>query len=221
MIKPILWIEGIIGAGKTELTKILCTELNYEGFYEPVDYNPYLKLFYTDMKKWAFPMQMLLLHKRYAMQKAAAYLSYVDGGPGGYIIDRGLPGDRVFAKLLHKQGYIEDMDWETYQLAYNIMHQSLVPPTLLIFMDVNPNVAHQRARQRARDQESPIGSEEFRRYLWDLDYEYRILVDLIEEGAHHWSRGMKVLRISWDDMDIEDLDRPVINNLVSKIEGYL
>ncbi len=49
MTKPVIWVEGIIGAGKTALTKILARELNYEGLYEPVDNNPYLKMFYADM----------------------------------------------------------------------------------------------------------------------------------------------------------------------------
>jgi deoxyadenosine/deoxycytidine kinase len=116
-------MEGIIGAGKTELT-----EMNFEGLYEPVEENPYLKMFYADMSKWAFPMQILLLHKRFALQKRAAYSSYVDGGPEGYIVDRGLPGDRVFAKLLTQQGHIEQIDWETYELAFDgAAHSAVVP----------------------------------------------------------------------------------------------
>ncbi len=195
--------------------------MNYEGLYEPVDNNPYLKMFYEDMSKWAFPMQILLLHKRFAMQKRAAYSAYVDGGPEGYIIDRGLPGDRVFAKLLTKQGYIEEIDWETYELAYSIMHQSLVPPTLLVYLDVSPEMAYQRARQRARDQESPMPDEAFETYLYQLDEEYRHLLEDIYQGRHHWSRGMKILRIPWNHIDIDSPDRRYINSIVAKVEAML
>ncbi|KKN76615.1 hypothetical protein LCGC14_0368120 [marine sediment metagenome] len=221
MIKPIIWVEGIIGAGKTELTKILCNEMNYEGLYEPVDQNPYLKMFYTDMKKWAFPMQILLLHKRFAMQKKAAYSAYIDGGSEGFILDRGLPGDRVFAKLLTQQGHIEPMDWDTYELAYNIMHQSLVPPTLLLYLDVHPDEAYERAKQRARDQESPMPDESFRKYLGDLEREYLLLLEEIYQQRHHWSRGIKILKIPWRNMDINNPDRAEIQALVTKIRAAL
>ena len=44
--KPIIVVEGIIGAGKTTLTQILEKELDLKAFYEPVDANLYLKEFY-------------------------------------------------------------------------------------------------------------------------------------------------------------------------------
>jgi deoxyadenosine/deoxycytidine kinase len=217
MTKPVIWIEGIIGAGKTELTKILCKEMNYEGLYEPVDENPYLKMFYADMSKWAFPMQILLLHKRFALQKRAAYSAYVDGDFEGYIVDRGLPGDRVFAKLLTQQGHIEKLDWETYELAYNIMHQSLVPPTLLLYLDVHPDEAYKRARKRARDEESPMPDDRFRDYLGELEREYLLLLEEIYEQKHPWSRGMKILRIPWRNIDLDNPDPDKIQAIVAKI----
>ncbi|MHA2383690.1 MAG: deoxynucleoside kinase [Candidatus Thorarchaeota archaeon] len=221
MTKPVIWMEGIIGAGKTELTKILCREMNFEGLYEPVEENPYLKMFYADMSKWAFPMQILLLHKRFALQKRAAYSSYVDGGPEGYIVDRGLPGDRVFAKLLTQQGHIEQIDWETYELAFNIMHQSMVPPTLLLYLDVHPDEAYQRARKRARDEESPMLDDAFREYLGELEREYLLLLEEIYEQKHQWARGMKICRIPWRNIDLDNPDPARIQAIVAKIRNAL
>jgi deoxyadenosine/deoxycytidine kinase len=155
------------------------------------------------------------------MQKKAAYSSYVHGGPKGFIIDRGLPGDRVFAKLLTKQGHIEQIDWDTYELAYNIMHQSLVPPSLLLYLDVHPDEAYQRAKQRARDQESPMPDDSFREYLGELEHEYLTLLKEIDEEKHHWSRGMRVLKMSWESMDIDNPDQDKIQALVAKIRRTL
>ncbi len=104
--KPIIWIEGNIGAGKTTLSHILEKELGYRGFYEPVDSNPYLQDFYEDPKRWAFPMQIEMLHRRYAMQQLAAYECTAYSEYHGAIIDRGLPGDRVFAKIHTDEGNI-------------------------------------------------------------------------------------------------------------------
>ncbi|MDN6653842.1 MAG: deoxynucleoside kinase, partial [Lactobacillus sp.] len=39
-------LSGTIGAGKTSLTKMLAQHLDSEAFYESVDDNPILPLFY-------------------------------------------------------------------------------------------------------------------------------------------------------------------------------
>ena len=70
-IKPVLWIEGIIGAGKTTLANQLADALNMRAIHEPVESNPYLGLFYENPKQWAFTMQMHLLAHRYGLQKLA------------------------------------------------------------------------------------------------------------------------------------------------------
>ena len=62
-------ISGLIGAGKTTLAEALAKELNLPVFYEPVTNNEYLKDFYTDMKRYAFPMQIYLLNKRFKQQQ--------------------------------------------------------------------------------------------------------------------------------------------------------
>jgi deoxyadenosine/deoxycytidine kinase len=122
---------------------------------------------------------------------------------------------------LTQQGHIEQIDWDTYELAYNIMHQSLVPPTLLLYLDVHPDEAYQRARQRARDEESPMPDDSFREYLGELEREYLMLLEEIDQQRYHWSRGMKILRIPWRNMDIDNPDPAEIQALVAKIRRAL
>jgi len=43
----VLAIEGLIGCGKTTLTRTLSSALNYKAFFEPVEGNPYLEDFYN------------------------------------------------------------------------------------------------------------------------------------------------------------------------------
>ena len=57
-------LAGTIGAGKTSLTKLLSDHLNSQAFYESVDDNPILPLFYKDPKKYAFLLQIYFLNKR-------------------------------------------------------------------------------------------------------------------------------------------------------------
>ena len=194
MNNPVVWVEGIIGSGKSTLTYTLAKALDLRALMEPVDSNPYLEKFYEDPKRHAFPMQIDLLHRRYAMQKLAAFEATTEGGHRGAILDRGLPGDRVFAKLHRNAGNMSQLEWETYERAYMIMSCSLIPPSLLIYLDVEPEIALRRIQTRARDAESGMDLE----YLRSLRAGYLDLLVEIEAGKHAWSRGMTVTRVAWN-----------------------
>eukprot|EP00930_Biecheleria_cincta_P039945 TRINITY_DN27410_c0_g1_i1.p1 TRINITY_DN27410_c0_g1~~TRINITY_DN27410_c0_g1_i1.p1 ORF type:complete len:162 (+),score=21.83 TRINITY_DN27410_c0_g1_i1:50-487(+) len=64
-------ISGLIGAGKSTLATALGKELGLPVYYEPVADNDYLADFYKDMHKYAFPMQIFLLNKRFRQQQQA------------------------------------------------------------------------------------------------------------------------------------------------------
>lgn len=202
--KPIIWVEGIIGAGKSTLAKILAEALDLRMLSEPVDSNPYLTRFYEEPARWAFSMQMELLMRRYAMQKVAAYESVSpDSVWNGCVLDRGLPGDRVFCKLHYLNDNISKLEWETYERAYEIMACSLTPPSLMIFLDVDTSVSLERVKKRARGAEVNIDEK----YLQDLRKGYLDLISGIESNMHPWSKGMEVKRVPWniDDQPVEPL----------------
>ena len=180
MYGPIIWNEGIIGAGKTTATEKMAEALNLRPIYEPVDSNPYLAKFYKDPKRYAFPMQIELLHRRYAMQKIAAYEATTNGGYDGAILDRGLPGDRVFARLHRLAGNIGELEWNTYERAYDTMTCSLIPPSIMVFLDTEPEVALRRIKKRARDAEVSIDLD----YLTRLRDGYYDLMVEIDSGDH-------------------------------------
>jgi deoxyguanosine kinase len=200
---PIVWIEGIIGAGKSTLTKVVADELHFRAIMEPVDGNPYLTKFYADPKRWATMMQMHLLHHRYAQQKLAAYEATGVGGYNGAVLDRGLPGDRVFARMHMLAGNIDPLEWHTYEMAYANMTCSLVPPSLLVFLDVDPKVALARIHGRGRECESAMTLA----YLESLQRGYYDLMVEIESGEHAWSRGIRVSRVPWnvDNQPVESV----------------
>ena len=50
----VIVLSGPIGAGKSSLTGILSKYLGTNPFYESVDDNPVLPLFYENPKKYAF-----------------------------------------------------------------------------------------------------------------------------------------------------------------------
>ena len=64
-------MSGTIGAGKSNLTEILSRHLGTKAFYEPVEDNPILPLYYADPKKYAFLLQIYFLNKRFRLIKEA------------------------------------------------------------------------------------------------------------------------------------------------------
>lgn len=190
----VVWIEGIIGAGKSTLTKLVAEKLKLRAIYEPVDDNPMLAKFYQDPKKYAFPMQMLLMAKRHAMQQLAAWEATHGADFRGAVVDRGLPGDRVFCKLHVADGNIDPEFWDVYESFYNVMSLNLPTPSLLVFLDVEPEVAHERMQKRARAAETGVPLD----YLKKLRRGYLDLMVEIESGGHSWARGMKTIRIPWN-----------------------
>jgi deoxyadenosine/deoxycytidine kinase len=193
MSGPVIWVEGIIGAGKTTLTKKLAEALDLRAVFEPVDDNPLLEKFYQDPDKWAFPMQMYLMAKRHTMQQLCAWEAR-HGEYKGAVIDRGLPGDRVFCKMLSEDGKIIPECWDIYQYFYDVMSLNLPIPNLLVFLDADPETAFERMQKRGRDAESTVPLE----YLQRLRKGYLDLLVEIESHAHAWSRGMDVMRVPWN-----------------------
>jgi len=196
-MKPLLWVEGVIGSGKTTLAREVGKRLNYQVIEEPVDDNPYLDPFYKEPEKYATMMQIYLLHRRYALQKAAALVSLGVGPFDGAILDRSLSGDRVFAKLHREAGNISQLDWGTYEMCYNVMCHTLLPPTRLIFLDVQPTTALIRINQRKREAEAGIPLE----YLIDLRKGYHDLLKEAEQGLMPWGHAVKTTTLVWDPVN--------------------
>lgn len=148
-------------------------------------------------------MQIELLHHRFAQQQKAAWETVGVDSYRGAVLDRSLPGDRVFCRMHMHYGNIDPLEWATYERAFDVMVHHLAPPSLVLFLDVAPEVALERVRKRARGAEVGIDIE----YLRDLYRGYMDLLAEIESGRHAWSQGMRVHRVPWntDHLPIEPL----------------
>lgn len=176
-------IAGVIGAGKTTLTRDLAQILGYEAFYEPVKENVYLADFYLDMKRWGAMMQLYLLAKRFEQHQRVVWAAN-----RGAVQDRTIYEDTIFARILREQGLIDERDYDTYISHFNIMKRFLVYPDVLVYLQVDPKRAMERIGQRGRSVERGISIEYLER-LWQG----------YEEFAQEMSRYSRVLTIDWNE----------------------
>ena len=140
------------------------------------------------------------------------------GTSPGTLLDRGLPGDRVFARMHYQAGNLHALEWQTYEALYSeFMSVPHLQPTVLVYLDVTPTTALRRIRQRNRPSEERITLD----YLSTLGEAYRDLLDEIEGGRHAWSRGLQILRINWneDNLPIE----PIVGNIkrLCQVQGQV
>lgn len=191
----IIWVEGMPAVGKSTYADKLGKLLGFKVLEEPVDDNFYLEAFYKDPKKYAFGMQVYLLHHRYAM-KMIAGMEAARGYHKGVILDRCMLGDRVFAKLHFEAGNISELDWECYNFCFQVMARTILPPTVLVYLDCDPEVAHERLTRRSRKAEASVPLE----YLQQLRAGYEDLIGEIERGIVPWCHSVKVVRMDWNQI---------------------
>jgi len=190
----LIYVEGIIGVGKSTYCKEIAERMNYRVIEEPVKSNPYLARFYEDPKKYAYEMQIYLLHRRIGLQQLAAAESLYSPDFAGAMLDRSLFGDRVFEELHHEDGNISDIQHHAYLTAIRNMQLMIFPPTILIFLDAEPEVALNRIKERARGCEVGIGID----YLERLTQRYHRLIQDAKDGRYPWSHAVKILHKSWN-----------------------
>jgi deoxyadenosine/deoxycytidine kinase len=151
-------ISGLIGVGKSTFTTALAEHLGYEAFYEPVDNNPYLALFYKEPKKYAYPMQEYLKHRRFSAYQCAAW-GIRCGRWKGAVMDRSIHEDTVFAEINQKIGTIEELNWKTYLQGFQDFQIFCPEPDVYIYLEASPETCHERILKRARPAEQQTGFE--------------------------------------------------------------
>jgi len=179
-------IEGIIGVGKTTLGKSLEKYLNDVGikckFYKEYFNKDLLDQFITDMKKYAYFFQMMMLVKRIEIYKEAEEFSKLGGVS---FIDRSLVGDMTFAKMHYKSGNISDDEWQIYNNF--IKREKLLTPTACIYLRCNMKTTLFRIQNRGITSEINGYTT---KYLIELNDMYN---DVIKDTTN-----IKTICLDWD-----------------------
>ena len=196
-------ISGNIGSGKTTLTTLLAKHYGWTPKYETVAENPYLDLFYKDMKRWAFNLEVFFLKERF---KAVLDIAQSEET---IVQDRSIfEGVHIFSANNKDMGNLDERDFDTYMELFEIMTSLVDAPDLLIYLraSVPHLVENIRRRGRQFEQSIPIA------YLENLNRRYENFVGEKYPG--------KVLVIDVDDIDF--LHNPTdLADIIDRIEAEL
>ena len=166
----ILVIGGMIGAGKTSVAELLGGSLGTEVFYENVEDNEILPLFYTAseeeqrVKRYPFLLQLEFLNSRFKSIKEALHNQ-------NNVLDRSIYEDWYFAKVNTELGRISETEFNIYEKLLNNMMEELqeLPkksPDLMIYLQGSFETILYRIGLRGRDFEQDQGLLDYYRALW-------------------------------------------------------
>lgn len=163
-------LAGTIGAGKSSLAAVLGQHLGTDVFYEAVDNNPVLDLYYQDPKKYAFLLQIFFLNKRFQSIKEAYKAN-------NNVLDRSIFEDELFLTLNFKNGNVTKTELDIYKELLANMLEELegMPkkrPDLLVYIDVSFDKMLERIDKRGRSFEQVDSNPELYDYYKQVHSEY-------------------------------------------------
>lgn len=219
-------LAGIIGSGKSSLTEILSRELGSIPFYEPVEDNPVLPLFYKEnelaAKKrqagekdatnpYAYLLQTFFLNRRFMMMKKALQSR-------NNILDRSIYEDAMFMRMNTEMGNATQVEYSIYQeLLTNILEElnHVVPSNdynLMILIKVSYDTMVSRIKKRGREYEQIENDPSL------IDY-YGRLLKYYEEFEENYNQS-EMLVIDGDKFNfVENIDDR--NHILDMIEMKL
>ncbi|MBE6048960.1 MAG: deoxynucleoside kinase [Clostridium sp.] len=192
----VIVVGGMIGLGKSSVAEILGEHFNSKVFYESVDDNPILPLFYSESeeeiqkKRYPFLLQLHFLNTRFKSIKEALY-------DDKNVLDRSIYEDWYFAKKNMELGRISNLEMNIYEGLLNNMMEELdqLPkkaPDLMVYLKGSFETVMKRIKMRGRDFEIDESLIDYYKFLW--------------EGYDNWVQNYynasDVLVIDMDVMDV-------------------
>lgn len=220
-------MAGIIGSGKSSMTKILSEQLGTEPFYEPVKDNPVLPLFYKGNEiaarkraageqdatnPYAYLLQTYFLNRRFDMIKRAMQ-------ENNNVLDRSIFEDAIFMKMNADMGNATQVEYDIYKkLLENMMEEYPLfspgkkAPDLMIMIDVSYETMIKRIKKRGREFEQIENDPSLKEY-------YQTLLKYYEDWKHEYDAS-ELLVIDGDKYDfMENLEdrKTVLRQIYDKL----
>lgn len=154
-------IEGNIGAGKTTLAHLLSKHYNARLVLEQFADNPFLPKFYESPQQYAFPLELFFMAERFKQLKEL--IQQKD------LFQNITISDYLFTKcLLFAKINLPEDEFRLYQRLFEIIHQQLVQPEILIYLHAPVQKLQQNIKKRNRSYEQKIPDD----YLFAIQETY-------------------------------------------------
>ncbi len=153
-------VEGVIGAGKTSLSRMLSERLQARLLLEEVEENPFLKDFYTDRSRYAFQTQMHFLFSRYQQQRELRQQDlFREKTVSDYLFQK----DRIFANL-----NLSDKELSLYEKVVSWLELEVTRPDVVVYLQAGTDTLLERVARRGR----PFERDMDRDYMQALNEAY-------------------------------------------------
>jgi deoxyadenosine/deoxycytidine kinase len=146
-----LVIEGVIGAGKTSLARIISEKLSARLVLEKFEENPFLEDFYRDPERYAFQTQLYFLLSRYRQQ---IELKQIDLFTNLLISDYMFAKDKLFATL-----NLDEKEMSLYNLIAQHLEKELPKPDLVVYLQASTDRLMSNIKKRARSYEKTMSRD--------------------------------------------------------------
>lgn len=154
-------VEGNIGAGKTTLAHLLSKHYNARLVLEEFADNPFLPKFYENPQQYAFPVELFFMAERFKQQKEL--IQQKD------LFQNLTVSDYLFTKcLLFAKVTLPEDEFRLYQRLFEIIHQQLVQPDILIYLHAPVSKLQLNIKKRNRSYEQNIPDD----YLFNIQETY-------------------------------------------------
>lgn len=194
-----LVIEGVIGAGKTSLCRMLSERLSAQLVLEEVEENPFLKDFYKDRARYGFQTQMHFLFSRYQQQRDLKQTNlFNDKLVADYLFQK----DRIFASL-----NLVDRELAMYERLVGWLELDVVKPDVVVYLQAHTDTLMERIAKRNRQFERDM----------DKDYIARLNDAYNHYFFHYTDTPLLVVNTNGIDFvndasDYEDLVRRILSH---------
>ena len=210
----VIVVGGMIGLGKSSVAEILGEHFGTDVFYESVDDNPVLALFYTESeeeiekRRYPFLLQLHFLNTRFKSIKEAL-------SNNRNVLDRSIYEDWYFAKKNMELGRISQLEMDIYEGLLNNMMEELeeLPkkaPDIMVYLKGSFETVMNRINLRGRNFEVDDSLKEYYKFLWK-DYDAWV--------ENHY-KASEVLIIDMDKFDVVNSENDKLE-LIRLVEDKL
>lgn len=210
----VLVVGGMVASGKSSYTKLISDHLGSKAFYESVDDNRLLEVYYADKKRWGFALQIYFLNTRFRDIKLAMRHR-------NNVLDRSIYEDALFSRVNYEDGNMTPAEFDTYIALLDNMLEEIGQledtakkrPDLFIYLQTSFETIESRIKKRGRSFEQFDDDAELEAYMRKIHSRY-------DEWVFNQYDQSEVLVIDADNLDVtrEEDAQEVLRQVDAKLK---